>query len=196
MSLSRSCANAASIAAAAWLLIGWATGASRAADAANGKLIIVKALYGDLSEDNATDVTQKVAAMVKDNSLNVIASKATLGDAPGGAGKQLKVSYTFDGVYRTKTVKEDETLDISTRLFIRKALYGDLQGGRTTDVTEQVADAIRSNRLSLKATNDAFGGDPANGVVKKLRVDYTFDGVDGSRTVMENQTLTLPGKGE
>ncbi len=85
-------------------------------------------------------------------------------------------------------------LDISTRLFIRKAVYGDLANNKSDDVTEQVANLVRKNTLSLKADNETFG-DPAPNVVKKLRIDYTFDGVKKSKTVAENETLTVSEKG-
>ncbi|MDB5357100.1 MAG: hypothetical protein JWN24_3553 [Phycisphaerales bacterium] len=168
---------------------------SRSADTPAAKLVIVKAEFGDLASGKTADVTAKVAAKVKDNSLTIEATKANFGSA-GSGEKKLKVSYTVDGVYRTKTVDEGETLDISTRLFIRKAVYGNLASkDQTADVTEQVADMVRSNKLSVAANNDNFG-DPAGNVVKKLRVDYTFDGVNKSKTVGENQTLTISGKGE
>ena len=164
-----------------------------AADAPAVKLVIVTATYGDLSGEKAVDVTQKVAALVADNSLSVAATKEHFGEPSAGAGRKLKVGYTVDGIYRSKTVDEGETLDISTRLLIRKAVYGDLANGKFADVTEDVADQVRKNRLSVKADNQF--GDPANGVVKKLRVDYSYDGVPSSKTVTENQTLTLPDKG-
>ena len=174
---------------------GLAGASAHAGDSSAGKLVIVKAMYGDLDGDKTADVTAKVAAMVKDNSLSVEASAANFGDPARGSPKQLKVSYTLDGVYRSKTVDEGQTLDISTRLFIRKAVYGDSASGKTADVTEQVADLVRKNSLSVPAGNELFGGDPAPGVVKQLRVDYTFDGIDKTKTVREGQTLTITDQG-
>lgn len=162
-------------------------------DSSAGKLVIVRALFGDIADDEkAVDVTKAVAAMVKDNSLSVIANKANFGAPPADEGglRKLKVGYMLDGIYRSKTVAEGETLDISTRLVIRKAVYGKLPGGPTADVTEQVAEMVAHNRLSVEASNDNFG-DPASNVVKALRVDYTLDGVDGSKTVAENQRITI-----
>ncbi|MCY2953766.1 MAG: DUF3395 domain-containing protein [Planctomycetota bacterium] len=78
---------------------------------------------------------------------------------------------------------------------IVKAVYGDLPDGNKTDVTEEVAATVKDGALSVEATNDNFG-DPAEGVVKKLRVDYTFDGKEKSKTVDENETLTISAKGE
>ncbi len=165
--------------------------ASAAADAPAGKLIIVKAEYGDLDGDKPPlDVTAKVAAMIVDNSVSVVASDAVLGTAPPGGKQQLKVGYTLDGIYRSKTVDQGKTLDISTRLIILKALYGDLAGKRTADVTDQVADMVQKNRLSVDAGNDLFG-DPAEGTPKQLRVEYTLDGVAKNATASEGQTLTI-----
>ncbi len=158
---------------------------SPAADPAAGKLVIVSAVFGDLENDKTVDVTAKVAAMVKDNCLSVAATKENFGN-PAAGPKRLKVGYTIEGIYRTKTVDEGETLDISTRLLILKAVYGDLAGGKTDDVTEQVAALVRKNKLTVKADNETFG-DPAGGVVKKLRVDYLFDGKRKSKTVGENE---------
>lgn len=72
---------------------------------------------------------------------------------------------------------------------IQKALYGDLPDGKMADVTAKVADLVKSS-TSVKASNATFG-DPAGGVVKRLRVDYTIEGAPGSQTVAENQTITF-----
>jgi len=162
--------------------------------AKNPKLLITSAVYGDLDNDKTTDVLKKVAAAVKDNNLNLTVNKDTLGDPAPGAAKKLKVGYTLDGLYYSKTVDDGEVCDISTRLFIHKALYGDLAGNKTDDVTDQIKNLVRKNTLSVKADNESFG-DPAPNVVKKLRIDYTFDGVKKSKTVAENATLTISENG-
>lgn len=176
---------------------GFSTSAS-AEDAAAGKLVITKAFYGDLPDGPKTDVTEKVAGMVKDDKLTVEASNDNFGDPIEGTVKKLKVEYTVNGVAHSKTVNEGETLSISgkpARLVIRKAVYGDLPDGAKTDVTEKVADKVNDDKLSIEATNDNFG-DPAEAIVKKLKVDYTFDGKVHSKTVDENATLTISDNGE
>lgn len=187
------------LAAALCLAIGVTRVPLRAADPPAtkpaAKLLIQLALYGDLDNEKTADVTQKVAAMVKDDNLWVKASAANFGDPAPNAPKKLKVGYTYYGIYRSKTVAEGEALDISTRLVIRKAVYGDLPAGASADVTEDVAALVQKNSLSIKASNEIFG-DPAGNKVKKLRVDYTFDGKAKSKTVGENQTLKISGTGE
>ncbi len=81
------------------------------------------------------------------------------------------------------------------KLVIKKAVYGDLPDGGKIDVTEKVAKMVKDDALSVEATNDNFT-DPADGIVKKLKVDYTFDGKDKSKTVDENETLTISKTGE
>ena len=58
-----------------------------------------------------------------------------------------------------------------------------------------VAELVRKNSLSVKAGYENFG-DPADGRVKNLRVDYAFDGKAKSKTVSEKETLTISDKGE
>ena len=81
------------------------------------------------------------------------------------------------------------------KLVIVKAEYGDLPDGAKTDVTKKVAEMVKQDALSVDATNDNFG-DPAAGVGKKLRVEYTFNGAKKSKTVDEGQTLTISNTGE
>jgi len=79
------------------------------------------------------------------------------------------------------------------RVVIRKAIYGDLPRGKRADVTRRVARLVKAGRLSFDATNSTLGGDPAHGIVKKLYLEYTLDGVLRTLTVGEGQTVTLSG---
>ena len=172
---------------------------------APAELVIVKAVYGDLSDPAATtNVTAKVAAMVNDDTLNFHPNNDIFGGDPApNVPKQFKVNYTIDGVADSKTVTEGSRLRISSsknpdtvpksgssRLVIRKAVYGDLPDGGNDDVTLTVAEMVRANALEVTANNDNFG-DPASGKIKELRVDYTFDGWKKSVTVQENETLEI-----
>ena len=95
------------------------------------------------------------------------------------------------------TVKAADTAPATqkARLVITKAVYGDLPDGGKIDVTEKVAKMVKDDALSVDATNDNFT-DPAVGTGKTLKVDYTFDGKDNSKSVAENETLTISKSGE
>ena len=97
------------------------------------------------------------------------------------------------GLIASPAHAEDQTA--AKKLVIVKAVYGDLPDGDKTDVTEKVAAMVKDNALSVEANNDNFG-DPAEGTVKKLQVNYTFGGVAKSKTVDENETLTISSTGE
>lgn len=156
------------------------------------KLVIVKAVYG------ALDVTDRVKGMVKADGLTVKASKDSLGDPGANAEKKLKVEFTVAGQKVDRTVNDDETLTISLKvgkLMILKAEYGDLPDGPRTDVTTKVQEMVRDDALSVDATNDNFG-DPIEGTVKKMKVDYLFDGVRKSKEAAENENITISNKGE
>lgn len=78
----------------------------------------------------------------------------------------------------------------SGNIVIVKAVYGDLPAGASADVTAKVAELVKAGALAVEASNGNFG-DPANGIAKSLRVDYTVNGVAVSKTVRESEDLTL-----
>jgi HEAT repeat protein len=80
-----------------------------------------------------------------------------------------------------------------SNVVIKKAVYGDLAKGPSADVTKKVAELVKAGATSVEASNENFG-DPANGKVKMLRVEYTISGVPGSATVRERETVTFATK--
>ena len=75
-------------------------------------------------------------------------------------------------------------------IVIVKAEYGDLGEGPSADVTKKVAELVKAGARSVEASNENFG-DPAAQHPKKLRVEYSFNGVTASKTVREQETLTF-----
>ena len=83
-----------------------------------------------------------------------------------------------------------ESKPASGSIVVTKAEYGDLPAGPSADVTKQVAALAKTGMLTINASNENFG-DPAHGHVKTLHVDYSVNGVSASKTVPENETLTI-----
>jgi hypothetical protein len=80
---------------------------------------VLRAVYGKLPENpkilpeaKSVDVTAKLAALVKDGTLSVKADNDLAGDPAFLALKELRVSYTLDGVSRTATAPEGQELRI------------------------------------------------------------------------------------
>ena len=166
------------------------------------KLVIVKAVYGDLPSGASVDVTKKVAEMAKDNSLTVEATNENFTDPAEGIGKKLRVDFTINGKALTKTADENAMLTISAadlpmigKLVVVKAVYGDLPAGGSVDVTKKVAEMVKDGALTVDATNENFT-DPAENIGKTLRVEYTFNGAAKSKSVDEGETLTISAAGD
>lgn len=77
------------------------------------RLVIRKAIYGNLASQKTRDVTSNVADFVKDNTLSITPINALFGDPAKGQAKQLSVDYTFDGVAKSKIADETHPLTIS-----------------------------------------------------------------------------------
>ena len=58
------------------------------------------------------------------------------------------------------------------------------------NVTQKVRDWIEES-LTVEASAENFG-DPAEGIEKQLKVEYTLEGVDGTMLVEEGGLLRLP----
>ncbi len=78
------------------------------------------------------------------------------------------------------------------KISILQAFFEATDGGGSKDVTGIVTALLNDNHLDVLVNNDAFGGDPAYGHVKRLRVSYTLDGVKHEASAGEDSTLSLP----
>jgi hypothetical protein len=158
-----------------------------AATKPTGTLVIRKAIYGDLPDGTMVDVADKVRAMVKDGALSVAATDGNFGDPYNG-----KMRLTI-------TSAEVKVPNIN--------LGGE---GGAGDFTDKVKPFQDGNSLHMKITGDmkitvyynygdgkqrtAHSGRDGSvdiTVPTKLRVDYTANGVDASKTVDLGQTLKI-----
>ncbi len=76
------------------------------------------------------------------------------------------------------------------RFYVMRAFYG--AAGHFVDVTEQLRAMSRDGRLKIGITSDNFGGDPAPGEHKVLRILYWQDGQRQQIVVPEHAVLRLP----
>ncbi len=110
------------------------------------------------------------------------ASAATLVIAQKLGGKGVDVSALMSGAGLDKV-----------KLEIVKAQYG--AGTKQKDVTEIVrrqAGNLALITLGSGTYNASFGGDPAPGTVKQLKIQYRINGKAGEATFAENATIILP----
>lgn len=167
------------------------------------RLRITRAEYG--AEGRFVDVTQLLNSAVRENQLNLPVNNNTMGGDPAqGIHKVLNVWYNFRGSESRVSVNEGDYLSLpgtgeprSFRpprggLHILRADYG--ADDRYMDVTTRLAARVQGDTLSLRVTNGAMGGDPAEDHHKTLTVWYTNDGRPAQLVVNEGEFLQLPAE--
>jgi Domain of unknown function (DUF3395) len=147
------------------------------------------------------DVTAKVASQVKDNNLTITPDPDAVGADPAvGSDKRLRVEYTVNGKPHTVTVEQGHTLNIPSDadgdgpIVVVKATWGVPAQipTVTADVTAKVKAAVKNDALTLTASNENLDVDPAVGLTKELKVEYTVDGKAHSAKANEGDDLTIP----
>ncbi len=89
-----------------------------------------------------------------------------------------------------RTAEVDGVPQAGPKVEIKLARYEANDGSKGADVTATVARMVAEGTYEIPATNAVFG-DPANMIVKRLRVEYTVNGKPMSQTVTENETMAL-----
>jgi hypothetical protein len=164
------------------------------------ELRILKAVYGPVpsSSDRRLDVTAKVRALMKGGTRRIPADNGMAGADPAvGFVKRLRIEFRLSGGRQTREVEEGGTLELPVGAEVVQALYGDLRSqttsaDQTVDLTKKLAGLAKDGELFVNVNNGLAGRDPAFGLPKELRVDYTFNGKPGRVTVDEGDTLALP----
>jgi hypothetical protein len=181
---------------------------------------LVRAEYG--SGDRWTDVTPRIASLIRGNSLDITVNNDALGGDPApGSPKTLRLRVRdANGRAEVLTYHEKDTISLSVSTadagFGRREDRDDhrdegyREGRRDrsglhilradygtqnhfADVTARLNSQIQSDMLNLRITNDAMGGDPADERRKTLTVWYIYNGRAANAVVSEKDTLTLPG---
>ncbi len=112
-------------------------------------LTIRRARYGIIPleapeppQERWRDVTDKLAGMVHDGALSVVAGNALAGDPAPMVVKELRVDYVLNGKSATRTIRENQVLDIPD---------GMEQGGGEAAAPEPTLVVARDGRLTLTA---------------------------------------------
>ncbi len=154
-----------------------------------------------IEQRRMTNVAPALVKAAKDDDAAVrAASIKMLGDLEGLQWFPTLIGMLLDAQGSQEVRAAERALsNICTRdaqalpgqVTIRKAVYGAVGAGGSKDVTEKVAKLVKSGAATVTASNAQLGGDPASGLVKQLRVEFTANGVTQVRTVKEGQSITL-----
>ncbi|KAH3742752.1 hypothetical protein Pelo_15849 [Pelomyxa schiedti] len=140
-------------------------------------LQVIHATYGGNQPNR--DVTDKIAALIVDESIDVDGGIHTrIGDPEPGVPKTLVIQYRFTlPTSKVASWSDFDTVDIVAppgySLRIVHATYGGLNPSR--DVTAKVAGLVRSNSIHMEGGIHLYIGDPEPNIPKKFVVRYSFD---------------------
>ncbi|RYX85264.1 alfa-L-rhamnosidase [bacterium] len=114
----------------------------------------------------------------------------------GGAGP-IQYSDMLQGEYYDARKEQNgwDTADFKATGWKSAIVVAAPNNTGLVDVTSFAKAAVKNGVFSLRASND-MAGDPAFNTVKRMKVDYTLNGVAGSRTIPENQTLQFGNPGD
>ena len=157
-------------------------------------------LIGRRAIPGATAILLKAAqdpnSLVRAAGLKVLRDTAGAEELPALLGLlvQAKADADVRGAEEAlRALCAGQATSAGGNVVIVKAVWGALPKGPLADVTKKVAEMVKAGAASVEASNDNFG-DPANGKVKQLRVDYVINGVPGSATVREGESVAMVAK--
>jgi alpha-L-rhamnosidase len=68
--------------------------------------------------------------------------------------------------------------------------------GGYSNATARVTSLVTNNQLNFVASNGNLGGDPAYGIVKALRINFTLGGTNQTMSYAEDSTVQIDGGGQ
>ncbi len=168
------------------------------------ELTILKAEYGafgEVSDPECVDVTALVKQSVTSGNRRIRANNDLAGDPAPMTEKEMKLDFALNGEKKSVRIEENKTFELPASAEVVKAVYGLISEApepvnQTVDVTAKVAGMVKEGTLSVVAGNALVGHDPANMILKEMRVEYAYKGQKKSARIGENQVLTLPETGD
>lgn len=167
-------------------------------------LKIVKAEYGTFLPDGLVDVTQILAAKIKDNHLKANVNRGLFESDPApGYNKELRIKYMTGDTIRQAVVMEREDVDLDAagegELKIVKAVFGKFadstQGvpasSRAVDVTAKIEAVIASGVVEIPVDDRLAAGQSDESKGKKLHITFSTRGQLHKRSIRAGRTLLL-----
>ena len=167
-------------------------------------LEIIKAEYGTFLQQGLVDITELVAEEVKDNKLNIRATRHFCDCDPAmGYKKEMRIEYSIGDVVYTLSARELEWVSIDTKdkgeLKIRKAVFGKFKPEtkgvpkhyQTYDITSKIKELLATGVYDIPVNNQLVDGKRVKGDQKAVRITYKTDGEKRTLQVPEGRLLKL-----
>lgn len=157
---------------------------------------IVKAEYGTFLQEGLVDITDKVAAQVKDNQLHFRATRHFCDCDPAmGYKKELRMEYQIGTTKHILYAEEREHISIDAanqELKVIKAVFGKFkpetkgvpQIYQVLDITDKIHQKINSGEFNILVDDQLIDGKSIEGSNTSLKISFTTNG--------EMQTRLIP----
>jgi HEAT repeat protein len=132
-------------------------------------------------------LTGDANAAVSAASFKALGELAGVPEVPALLGALMKAKDTEPAENALSAVCARLNRPVAGNVVIQKAVYGDLPAGPSADVTAKLNELVKASP-TVQVSNKNFG-DPAGGRVKRMRIEYTINGVPGKKMVRENDTM-------
>jgi hypothetical protein len=152
-----------------------------------GPLVIRKAVYGEIPDGPKVEVTDKVRAMVKNGMLSVVATDDNFGDPYNGTMKLTIIKAEASG--------SGLNMGSSFTDIIKGYQRGNSLMTRITGFGKVTVYYKYGDREAL-STSSSDDGLLIINPPTKLRVDYTVNGVDATKTADLSDALEINEKGK
>jgi HEAT repeat protein len=138
-------------------------------------------------------------AKILDAAVKGVGDLGTDREIPALLAAIAKAPQDETGVRALSTLCTRYARPRSGKTVIKSAVYGNFENELTKDVTANVQKLVDVGSITIQASGrlckwDGFSEDPAPGKPKALRMVYTFDGVEKSVQVRENESVHLSGE--
>jgi hypothetical protein len=167
-------------------------------------LEIIKAEYGTFLQEGLVDITAVVANEVKDNQLNIQATRQFCDCDPAmGYIKEFRMEYSIGDKIHEIDVKEKEWVTIDAKnkgeLKVLKAVFGKFKPETKGvpkhylcyDITNKIKELLTAGVYEIPVNNQLIEGKTVEGNETSIRITYKTDGEERILLVPEGKTLRL-----
>ncbi|AWW28864.1 hypothetical protein DN752_01245 [Echinicola strongylocentroti] len=167
-------------------------------------LEIIKVEYGNFLQEGLIDITDVVTKEIKNNQLNIIASRELCDCDPAmGYTKEFRMKYAIGDSVRVIKAMEREAVNIDASttgdMKIIRAVFGKFKPEtvgvpdeyQTYDITKKIKGMLSSGILEIPVEDDLVEVGPVEGKNKILRISYATGGETYSLSIPEGETLDL-----
>ncbi|AZQ60577.1 hypothetical protein EJ994_10265 [Maribacter sp. MJ134] len=166
-------------------------------------LSITKAEYGTFLQEGLVDITDRVSKAIKNGTLDFQMSRGFCDCDPAmGYKKKLRMEYRIGEDTHILNAEEREHIHLDAgdkELKILKAVFGKFKAEtkgvpgkyKIHDITSEIKAMVASGNIDIPIRDELIGNRPLDGNNTALRITFSKDGEEQTRTIPKGGMLKL-----